>query len=81
VIPGIAGFFPPGQVGPFDMRENLCDSRIVVRETFCSSLRGDRLLFEALAFLSTVAFISIFVVLLQMDRAARKERGDDGPRA
>lgn len=33
-------------------------------------------MFETIAFLSTVAFVVIFVALFQMDRASR--RGDDG---
>lgn len=39
---------------------------------------GDRAVFETIAFLSTVAFVIIFVVLFQIDRASRKaESGDD----
>jgi hypothetical protein len=33
--------------------------------------------FETLAFLTTVAFIVVFVVLFQIDRASRKEDGAD----
>jgi len=29
--------------------------------------------FETIAFLSTVAFIIVFIVLVQMDRASRRE--------
>ena len=35
-------------------------------------------MFETIAFLSTIAFIVVFVVLFQMDRASR--RGDDAPK-
>ena len=31
-------------------------------------------MFETIAFLSTVAFIAVFVVLFQMDRASRREQ-------
>lgn len=31
------------------------------------------LLFETIAFLSTLAFVGVFVFLFQMDRAGRKE--------
>jgi hypothetical protein len=31
-------------------------------------------MFETIAFLSTVAFIVVFVVLFQMDRASRREQ-------
>lgn len=46
---------------------------IVVRETVYP---GWRPMFETIAFLSTIAFIVVFVALLQMDRASR--RGDEG---
>jgi hypothetical protein len=37
-------------------------------------------LFETIAFLSTMAFIGVFVLLFQMDRAGRKdEQGGDTP--
>jgi hypothetical protein len=31
-------------------------------------------MFETIAFLSTLAFIVVFVVLVQMDRASRREQ-------
>jgi hypothetical protein len=37
-------------------------------------------LFETIAFLSTVAFIVIFVVLFQLDRAHRKQESSDDSR-
>jgi len=36
--------------------------------------------FETIAFLSTVAFIVVFVVLFQIDRAHRREEKGDDPR-
>jgi hypothetical protein len=36
--------------------------------------------FETLAFLSTVAFIVVFVVLFQIDRASRKAESENEPR-
>ena len=38
-------------------------------------------MFETLAFLSTVAFVVVFVVLFQIDRASRKAESSDEPRA
>ena len=38
-------------------------------------------MFETIAFLSTVAFIVIFIALFQMDRASRKEDESADPRA
>lgn len=35
-------------------------------------------MFETFAFLSTVAFVVIFVALFQMDRASRRDAGDRG---
>jgi hypothetical protein len=35
--------------------------------------------FETMAFLSTVGFIVIFVVLFQIDRAGRRDEGKDKP--
>jgi hypothetical protein len=37
--------------------------------------------FETIAFLSTVAFIVIFVVLFQIDRASRRDEAGDDTRA
>ncbi len=38
-------------------------------------------MFETIAFLSTVAFIVVFVVLFQIDRAGRREESGDDSRA
>jgi len=52
-------------------------SDILVRETVFPRLSGDHPLFETIAFLSTVAFLIVFVVLFQVDRAHRKADGDE----
>jgi len=44
---------------------------MLVPATFCNF--EDDPLFETIAFLSTMAFIGVFVLLFQMDRAGRKE--------
>jgi hypothetical protein len=36
-------------------------------------------LFETIAFLSTLAFVGIFVLLFQMDRAGRKDEEGGAP--
>jgi hypothetical protein len=38
-------------------------------------------MFETIAFLSTLAFMAIFIFLFQMDRRSRREDRDDDSRA
>ena len=55
---------------------------IVVRETIRYSTTGRLLVFETMAFLSTVGLVVTFAVLYHVDRKARREEKDQGaPRA
>ena len=68
------GSAPPGAAPPAGARD------ILVRETLSPPIREIYHVFETIAFLSTLAFIVVFVVLFQIDRASRKAESGDEPR-
>ena len=60
-----------------DSRPAARSGRIVVRKTFRSACLGVTV-FETMAFVSTVGFLVVFVVLFQKERASRKEEENAG---